>query len=53
MSGYPITHEVHGNTILCDAGESDEVILHYVWRVPESQWPAWFREGMIRRLEAM
>jgi hypothetical protein len=53
VSGYPINYEVHGDTILCDAVEADEVILHYIWRVPESQWPAWFREGMIRRLEAM
>jgi len=51
--GLPINYEVHGDKILCNAGESDEVILHYIWRVPESGWPPWFREGMIRRLEAM
>jgi hypothetical protein len=53
VSGYPIDYEVHSTKILCDASETDEVILHYIWRVPESQWPAWFREGMIRRLEAI
>lgn len=53
VSGYPINYEVHGDTILCNAAEDDEVILHYIWRVPESGWPAWFREGMIRRCEAM
>lgn len=53
IAGYPINYEVHSSTILCDATDGDDVILHYVWRVPESQWPAWFREGMIRRLEAM
>jgi hypothetical protein len=53
VAGCPINYEVHSSKILCDAGEADEVILHYIWRVPESQWPAWFREGMIRRLEAM
>lgn len=53
VSGYPIDYEIHGNTVLCDAAEGDEVILHYIWRVPESGWPAWFREGMIRRMEAM
>jgi hypothetical protein len=53
VSGYPINYEVHSRTVLCDAAEADEVILHYIWRVPESQWPAWFREGMIRRLEAI
>ncbi len=53
VAGYPINYEVHGDKILCDAGESDEVILHYVWRVPEVDWPPWFREGMTRRMEAM
>ena len=53
VAGRPINYEVHGRTILCDASESDEVILLYIWRVPESQWPAWFREGMTRRLEAI
>lgn len=51
--GYPIDYEVHGNKILCNADESDEVILHYIWRVPEAAWPAWFREGMVRRMEAI
>jgi hypothetical protein len=53
VAGYPINYEVHSNTILCDAAEDDDVILHYIWRVPESQWPGWFREGMTRRMEAM
>lgn len=53
VAGRPINYEVHSNKILCDADESAEVILHYVWRVPELQWPPWFREGMIRRWEAI
>lgn len=53
VGGYPINYEVHSDKILCDADEADEVILHYIWRVAESDWPPWFREGMIRRLEAM
>lgn len=53
VAGYPISYEVHGDKILCDAAEADEVILHYVWRAPESEWPPWFREGMTRRMEAM
>lgn len=53
VSGLPINYAVHGSTILCDADESDEVIMHYLWRVPEASWPAWFREGMIQRCEAM
>jgi hypothetical protein len=53
VSGYPINYEVHSTKVLCYAAEGDEVILHYVWRVPEAQWPAWFREGMTRRFEAI
>lgn len=53
VAGQPINYEVHGDKILCDASTSDEVILHYIWRAPESDWPSWFREGMTRRMEAM
>lgn len=53
VSGKPIPYEVHGDTILCDAAESDEVMLHYVWRAAEADWPPWFYEGMVRRCEAM
>lgn len=53
IDGSVITYGVHGNTVLCDASATDEVILHYVWRVPETRWPAWFREGVTRRMEAI
>ena len=53
VSGRPIPYAVFSSKILCDASESDDVVMHYVWRVPESDWPPWFREGMIRRLEAI
>lgn len=51
--GYPIAYEVHGDKILCNAAEADEVILHYVWRAAEADWPAWFREGLTRTMEAV
>lgn len=53
VAGLPIDYEVHGDVILCDAASSDEVILHYVWRAAEADWPAWFRLGMVMRCEAM
>lgn len=53
VTGFPISYQIHGTTVLCDAAEADEVILHYVWRAPESEWPPWFREGVTRRLEAV
>lgn len=53
VAGQPINYEVFSSKILCNASESDDVVLHYVWRVPEGEWPPWFREGMIRRMEAI
>jgi len=53
VAGRPIDYEVHGDKILCDAGTTDAVILHYIWRAAEADWPAWFRLGMIHRCEAM
>ena len=53
VGGVPIQYEVHGDTYLCDAAEDDEVIIHYLWRVPESAWPPVFREAITRELEAM
>jgi hypothetical protein len=53
VSGMNIDYEVHGNTVLCNASEADQVILHYVWREDEAYWPPWFTEGVIRRLEAV
>jgi hypothetical protein len=49
--GESIDFEVHGQTIL--ANTSDSAVLHYVWRVPETYWPAWFTMGIIYRCEAM
>lgn len=53
VAGFNIDYEVHGDTVLCDASENDEVILLYVWRITEPFWPAWFVEGVTRRLEAI
>jgi hypothetical protein len=53
VAGEPIDYRIHGNSILCDAGETDHVILHYVYRPPEIDWPPWFRLGMKYRCEAM
>lgn len=53
ISGQTIPYAVHGDTILCDAGEADEVILHYVWRIPETAFPPWLKEGITLRMEAI
>lgn len=53
VDGQVIPYEIHGNTILCDAAVSQDAIIHYVWRVPESQWPPVFREFMIQTLEPL
>lgn len=53
VAGVSIDYEWHGDTIVCDADETDEVILHYVWRCPESWFPPWLAEGIIRRMESI
>lgn len=53
VGGYPIPYEIHGDKVLCDADEADDVILHYVWRAAEADWPAWFKEGMTRVMEGI
>lgn len=53
VAGWHIDYEVFSDKILCNAVTTDNVILHYIWRVPEVDWPPWFREGMIRRWEAI
>ena len=53
VDGVPIDYEVFSDKILCNASEDDDVVAHYIWRVAEADLPPWFREGMIRRLEAI
>lgn len=53
VAGMLIDYAIHGDTILCNAAAADNVILHYTWRIPESAWPAWFRMGMVLRMEAV
>jgi hypothetical protein len=53
IAGFPVSYEIHGDKILCNAADNDDVVMHYIWRVPEADWPPWFREGMIRRWEAI
>jgi hypothetical protein len=53
VAGRPIPYEIHGDTILCDAADTDEVILHHIWRAAEADWPPWFREGMTIEMEVI
>lgn len=53
VGGSTIAYEVHGPTILTDASDTDVVMLHHIWRAAEADWPPWFREGIIRELEAV
>lgn len=53
VAGMVIPYEIMGDKILCNASEDDEVILHYVWRADEADWPPWFFEGIVRRMEAV
>lgn len=51
--GKSIDYEVHGQTLLTNTDSSETLVLHYIWRVDEAYWPAWFTMGMIFRCEAM
>lgn len=53
VSGEVIEYALMGQKLLCDYGSGSEVLAHYLWRVPENWWPAWFTEGMTRRMEAV
>jgi hypothetical protein len=53
VSGFPIFYAVHGDKILCNVNESDQVIAHYLWRVPEVSMPPWFAEWVIITMEVM
>lgn len=37
-----IKYDIYGNKIFCDADASDTVVLDYVQRAPESNWPSYF-----------
>ena len=51
--GKPIPYEQMYNKVLTDTDPDTGVIAHYAWRPPESYWPPFFGEIIIRRLEAM
>ncbi len=50
VEGRPINYEIQGTKILCDATEDDVVIMKYIGRPSESQWPAYFDMTMIYKL---
>jgi hypothetical protein len=53
VGGQAIPYQIMGDVVLCDAGATDAVILHAVFRAREADWPQWFREGITIQLEAI
>jgi hypothetical protein len=52
VDGQPIEYEVGPNsTVLADKNE--DVYAVFTYRAPEDNWPPDFKEGIIRRLEAV
>jgi hypothetical protein len=45
-----IQYEIQGTRILCDASTNDTVIMEYLGRPDEAQWPPYFQLAMIYRL---
>jgi hypothetical protein len=53
VDGEPINYEQLGRIVFCNYGSSDEVMCHYLWRLPEAWFAPEFAEGIIRRMEAI
>jgi hypothetical protein len=54
QSGKPINYLQMGSKVMTLAdNDGAEVVAHFGWRPLESDWPAWFAEPLIRRLEAI
>ncbi|MCA1831230.1 MAG: hypothetical protein LC750_00520 [Actinobacteria bacterium] len=53
VSGYPLDYERQGNKLLCNAGNTQDVVLIYTYSVEESLWPQTFAEAVIQRMEAV
>lgn len=53
VDGSPVDYERQGTKILCDVATSYDLTLTYLWRAPESIWPATFAEAITRQLEVL
>jgi hypothetical protein len=42
INDSPIEYDLYGDDVYCDAGSSDVLILDYVFRALEANWPAYF-----------
>lgn len=46
----PIRFDRYADKLLCNAGENDAVVLEYVYRAPEADWPPYFRKYVTETL---
>lgn len=54
QAGINIDYELMGSKILTLVNNDlSEVVAHFGWRPPEAQWPPWWTEALIQRLEAV
>jgi hypothetical protein len=53
VSGVPIPFIQVGRIIFCDYDNTNEVIAHYLWRIPESWFAPEFALGITFRMEAV
>ena len=52
VEGKPINYEIQGGYALCDATDDDTVIMKYMARPDEVEWPPYFETVMCYRLAA-
>ena len=54
LQGNPVAYAIKSDKVLCDIdSDVDALAIHYVWRVPEEQWPADFVEAVTCKLSAV
>ena len=54
VDGLPVAYAIKSDKVLCDVdSDVDELAIHYVWRVPEEQWPGDFIEAVTLKLSAI
>ncbi|MCC6315350.1 MAG: hypothetical protein IT337_15205 [Thermomicrobiales bacterium] len=53
VEGDAVDYEVQFDKILTDQSEAAQVIAKYTWRPPEANWPGFFAEAIIQRLESL
>lgn len=53
VAGKPIKYKMMSDKLFAAQGTGAELVAFYTWSPPEADWPAWFTEYVVQRLEAV